>query len=196
MKNLKLVKLIKFLYNKAYESKFNLKAPLSFIDLSGLKSEIKNVISRYNALNLDFEGAEHRVKTMESVEAKLDRDYDTNLRAYITLNDLLAYRVIVSSYSINLMTLPDDVSIYVFREHGYHAYNLYLQKTPYHYPIEIQVMTRSDYEFSKLSHDILYKQKNTAYGDTIRDMFNQGKIVTKTDLERELLKLKIKERQY
>lgn len=70
---------------------------------------------------------------------------------------------------------------------GYRGIHLYFQKNHFYYPIEIQILTKHDKQFSEWMHLYTYKYlTDNEIGCKLRQMYEDEIIKTEDDFRKEL----------
>lgn len=128
----------------------------------------------------------YRIKTPESILRKLSRHPD--LRFQSVFNDILGFRVSVNEY-------PEEIPKYYrmvdlrngkSEDDGYRAMHLYYKLDNYHYPIEVQLWSKQDYEFNLWMHSYGYKQLSSDMLLHMKNMYLSGDISNFDEYMREV----------
>ena len=97
------------------------------------------------------------------------------------------------SYEIfDMIEIPPSVTVADMRngkakDDGYRGIHVYVQKSHFHYPIEIQFVTEKDKFFNQILHDEVYKYVDDALvGNKLRALYDAGKIICREDFRKEL----------
>ena len=108
-------------------------------------------------------------------------------------NDILGLRITLDSYEIlDMIEIPPSVTVADMRngkakDDGYRGIHVYVQKSHFHYPIEIQFVTEKDKFFNQILHDEVYKYVDDALvGSKLRALYDAGKIICREDFRKEL----------
>ncbi len=187
------------LEERSYQTQLgkNLKNTLRKFDKNELLEELNNVMVFYIDMGEELKllGYKFRVKSLHSCYLKYGKYYPST-EVEKAFNDILGIRIIVSSYSVcDNIEYPSNVRIADMRngkvkDDGYRGIHVYYQKSHFHYPIEIQFMTEFDRQFNEWLHEFLYKyNKNNEVGIKLREMYENGLIVTEQQFRKEMLKL-------
>ncbi len=187
------------LEERSYQTQLgkNLKNTLRKFDKNELFEELNNVMVFYIDMGEELKllGYKFRVKSLHSCYLKYEKYYPST-EVEKAFNDILGIRIIVSSYSVcDNIEYPSNVRIADMRngkvkDDGYRGIHVYYQKSHFHYPIEIQFMTEFDRQFNEWLHEFLYKyNKNNEVGIKLREMYENGLIVTEQQFRKEMLKL-------
>lgn len=125
-----------------------------------------------------------RVKTLDSIQRKVERM--DGFRFQSVFNDILGIRIKVDDY---LGSYPSYFRVVDMRngksnDDGYRAVHLYYKKDNYHYPIEIQLWSRKDYEFNSWTHAHAYKSLSSATLLELRKQYDSGLIPNETEFIR------------
>ena len=132
-----------------------------------------------------------------SYESKLNKNLKNTLRKFdkelliLELNNCLKFYYSISSnllqYKFRIKSLQSillrivDLRNGKKNDDGYRAIHLYYQKSNYHYPIEVQIWNKKDYEFHNWMHKYSYKYLNNSEGVRLRKLFDRGLINTEQD---------------
>lgn len=156
-----------------------------------LFSDLFGMIQYYTSLPDGLIPYENRIKAIQSCDIKYLK-YFPSTPVEKAFNDILGIRITISDYSIfDTLNIPDNVRIADMRngksnDDGYRGVHLYLQKSHFHYPIEIQFVTEKDKFFNQLLHDNLYKYvADPSIGVKLRAMYEAGWIQTESDFKKE-----------
>lgn len=132
----------------------------------------------------------YRIKSVDSLKFKVTKYKENTRKAILCFNDLLGLRIIREEYP-DLNTIPDYFQIIDLtqgkkeNDDGYRAVHLYYKCSNRHYPIEIQIWKSSDENFINWSHKYCYKSEDSVIIRHLRDLYDEGKIVTENDFKRE-----------
>lgn len=183
------IKLLELLPSLSYESKLNknLKNTLRKFDKELLILELNNCLKFYYSTSSNLLQYKFRIKSLQSILLKYDKYYpSTEVKA--CFNDILGFRVLVDSLDevFDYLNQLDNIRIVDLRngkknDDGYRAIHLYYQKSNYHYPIEVQIWNKKDYEFHNWMHKYSYKYLNNSEGVRLRKLFDRGLINTEQD---------------
>lgn len=129
---------------------------------------------------------EYRIKTPESILRKIKRHPDSRFQS--VFNDILGFRINVNEY-------PEEVPKYYrmvdlrngkSEDDGYRAIHLYYKLDNYHYPIEVQLWSKQDYEFNLWMHSYGYKQLSSDILLHLKSMYLSGDISNFDEYMREV----------
>lgn len=169
----------------------SLKNTLHRFDKDELFADLFEMIRYYTTLPDELISYENRVKAIQSCDLKYLKYYP-NTPVEKVFNDILGIRITISDYTVfDSLDIPANVRVADMRngkanDDGYRGIHLYLQKSHFHYPIEIQFVTEKDKFFNQLLHDNLYKYvKDPTIGVELRKMYEDGKICTDSDFRKE-----------
>lgn len=181
------------LENIGYESKLgkSLKNTLHKFDKDELFDELFAIIQYFTSMDEEKIPYENRIKSIQSCDLKYSKYYP-NVPVEKAFNDILGIRITISDYSVfDLINIPQNVKIADMRngkanDDGYRGIHVYIQKTHFHYPIEVQFVTEKDKFFNQMLHDKLYKQvPNPEIGKTLRSLYDDGHICNEEDFRKE-----------
>jgi len=181
------------LENIEYETKLgkSLKNTLHKFDKEELYDELFSMIKHYTTMAESIP-YEKRIKAIHSCELKYLKYYP-NTPVEKVFNDILGIRITVSSYDVfDSIDITENAKIADMRngkatDDGYRGIHVYLQKSHFHYPIEIQFVTPEDKFFNELLHDNTYKYvKDATIGKTLRKLYDDGVIKSSDDFRKEL----------
>ena len=186
----------KTLDNISYRTQMgkSLKNTLRKFNKTALFEEINQVIDEMYDVRNNIEHP-NRIKSEHSCRLKYNRYYPA-AQVESVFNDILGIRIIVDDYkAINSIKMPSNVRIVDMRngkanDDGYRAIHLYYQKSHYHYPIEIQIISTKDRQFNEWLHMYLYKYvSDNNVGKTLREMYDNEFIGTEEDFKKEMQKI-------
>lgn len=178
----------------SYESKLgkSLKNTLRKFDKQDIINELLDIKEFYESTellsNVRFS---YRIKSIQSCILKYNKYYPST-EVNKCYNDLLGIRVIVKDYNEILSMNLDNFKLADMRngkvnDDGYRGIHLYYQKSNRHYPIEIQVNSKSDREFNDWLHINLYKHtKTNNIGIILREKYDNNKIKSEEDFKEAL----------
>ena len=183
------------LQNLSYESKLgkSLKNTLRKFDKNDIIDEILDLKEFYESTNF-LKGVKfsYRIKSLHSCILKYDKYYPS-IEVNKCYNDLLGIRVIVLDYK---EILDQDLKIFKIadmrsgkvKDDGYRGIHLYYQNSNKHYPIEIQINSKSDRKINDWLHINLYKHiKDNNIGMLLREKYDNGEIKNEEEFK-EVLK--------
>lgn len=169
----------------------SLKNTLHKFNKDELFEELFDMIQYFTSMDEEAIPYENRIKSIQSCDLKYSKYYP-NVPVEKAFNDILGIRITISDYSIyDLIKIPENVRIADMRngkanDDGYRGIHLYIQKSHFHYPVEVQFVTEKDKIFNQLLHDNLYKQEpNPEVGKKLRMLYDSGKINNEEDFRKE-----------
>ena len=161
-----------------YNSYYDLSQPIKDIGAGNLLKEVEQALFSYKTIDRTFEGYQFRVKKLDAVKRKMKIFIPLDEPAYYCFDDLIAFRRITDQ------TLPmvknEKVTMRPVSNNGYRAIHYYYLKHKYCYPVEIQVMTEHDAVYNDWDTKYIYHRYDRV-GETLRNMYEQGKIKTEYD---------------
>lgn len=173
----------------------SLKNTLRKFEKEALFEELNAMIVHFTqSLNDQILPQDNRIKSLHSCFIKYEK-YFPSTEVEKVFNDILGLRIIISDYKeFDSITFPQQARIADMRngkvfDDGYRGIHVYYQKDHFHYPIEIQYMTKKDRQFNEWLHIYLYKYTdNKEIGIELRDMYEKGFLVSEEQFREEMEK--------
>jgi len=183
------------LNNISYRSNLgkSLKNTLRKFDREELFNELDSMITYFteeateDTLNYD-----NRIKSIQSCNLKYEKYYP-DVPVEKVFNDILGIRIVIDDYGIfDRINLPKSTKVADMRygkanDDGYRGIHVYYQRDHFHYPIEVQFVTVNDRQFNEWLHIYTYKYvKDNLVGRKLRQMYDDGRLVTEKQFKEEL----------
>ena len=180
----------------SYRSKLgiSLKNTLHHFDKDQLLDELYEMRSWLNELDiLDDIDLDYRIKSIESIDGKYQRYFDSNRQTRQIFNDILGFSGFCDDYEeikefdTSLFHIA-DMTQGKANDDGYRGIHVYYEEDNFTYPIEIQFNTLFDRQLNNWLHDYLYKKDYpNAIGKIMRMEYEHGHITNIAEFE-EVLK--------
>jgi len=176
-----------------YKSKLgkSLKNTLRKFNKNELFEELMDMISYYTTVAGQIPH-DKRIKSIHSCELKYVK-YFPNRQAEKVFNDILGLRITLETYEVfDNIAIPPSATVADMRhgksnDDGYRGIHVYVQKSHFHYPVEIQFVTERDRFLNQLLHDEVYKYvEDAAVGKRLRSLYDKGQITSVEEFRKEL----------
>lgn len=187
------------LYNISYRTQLgkSLRNTLRKFNKEELFNELSEMILYFTETleNVEDSLKDNRIKSIQSCFLKYNK-YCSSKEVEKVFNDILGFRIIIDEYTIlEKIEFPENTRIVDMskgkkQDDGYRGIHVYFQKDHFHYPIEIQFVTKRDRMFNEWLHIYLYKYTNdNIIGVELRSIYETGKIRTEDDFRKEMKRL-------